>query len=105
MIGIKRKYGTLRPGRKTYCWTCKYRGQLKLYACGVLDLFSRLDSIKLKIIYIDDNSCDEFDFKRSDMPELSGQVSQMMSKPFEKVDENCHQCEYQKVCLVKLTNC
>ena len=94
-----------KTGAKNKMLEAKYFAQLKLYACGILDLFSHLDSIKLKLIYIDEKTSDEFRFKRSDIPELSEQVSKMMSTPFEKADQNCHQCEYQKVCLVKLTNC
>ena len=83
----------------------KYHAQLSLYAVGILELFPELKSIKLKLIYLDEQKIVEDIFRREDIPGFADKVAQKIKTPWMKNESNCQICEYQKICQVKLINC
>ena len=83
----------------------KYEAQLKLYAIGILNLFPRVLSVSLKIVYLDEKKTYDFNFSRFEMAAFSKNISDRIATPWNKNEKNCQQCEYQKICQVKLINC
>jgi len=108
LLSEERDYAEIwdfKTGKKDLLNQNRYEAQLKLYAAGILNLFPLVNSIPLKIIYLDERSTTEFIFSRDQLPKLSNQISGMINSPWQKVEENCQHCDYQKICQVKLINC
>jgi ATP-dependent helicase/nuclease subunit A len=83
----------------------KYKNQLFLYGIGIFDLFPRITELTLKLIYLDEQKIVDYKFKRDQADAITKDVAAKMASPWDKVESNCQQCEYQKVCQVKLINC
>ena len=80
----------------------KYKLQLQLYGIAFLQLFSKLNKVDLKVLSLDEEKSYDFILKRSDFGEISQSVSELSNRPWEMVEENCHVCEYRKICQVKM---
>ena len=83
----------------------KYKLQLQLYGIAFLQLFSKLNKVDLKVLSLDEKKSYDFILKRSDFGDISKSISELSNRPWEKVEGNCHLCEYRKICQVKMANC